>query len=324
MFATKQFPKAVKYWYNGAFYNWNQAGIHPMTHALHYGTSVFEGIRAYPTERGSAIFRLEEHIDRFFYSAKVAKMSFPWSRQEIAEAIKATVRINGLRSAYIRPLLFYSYGNLGLVPKFCPVHLVIGAWEWGAYLGEKTTGGASVYMLPQRRLHWSQLDMSAKLGGMYIQSTIYGLEARLRGADEAVFLNLEGRIAEGPGENIFIVKNGVLRTNDRKESILEGITRSSLLTIAADLGYPTEVGPITREDFIQADEAFFCGTAVEVVPIIRLYDGSQGEDKPSERLIGEGRPGPITQKLQAAYSDCVHGKNKAYEKWLSCVNLESE
>lgn len=320
MFDTTQFPKAAKYWYNGEFLDWNQPGIHPMTHALHYGTSVFEGIRAYPTTRGPAIFRLEEHIDRFLYSARVAKMSLPWSRQEIAEAIKATVRINGLQAAYIRPLLFYSYGNLGLVPKFCPVHLVIGAWEWGAYLGEKAREGAAVYIHPRRRLHWSQLDMAAKLGGMYIQSTICGLEARLRGADEAVFLNLEGRIAEGPGENIFIVKDGVLRTNDRQESILEGITRSSLLTIAADLGIRTEVGPMTKEDFFRSEEAFFCGTAVEVVAITRCYDASAGEENPEPRMIGDGHPGPITRKLQMAYSDCVHGKNKAYEKWLTYVN----
>lgn len=320
MFDTSQFPKASKYWYNGKFYDWNNALIHPMTHGLHYGTSVFEGIRAYPTAKGPAIFRLEEHIDRFLYSAQVAKMSFPWTREEIIKAIKEVIKVNQLSSAYIRPLLFYSYGNLGLVPKFCPVHLVIGAWEWGAYLGDKAHEGVKVYILPQRRLHWSQLDMSAKLGGMYIQSTICGLEARLKGADEAVFLNLEGRVAEGPGENIFIVKDGQLITNDRHESILEGITRSSLLTIASDLGLATSISPISKDQFIQADEIFFCGTAVEVVAITRVIDASEGKEPFKEYIIASGKPGPITSKLKEAYHQIVRGKNPAYEKWLTYVN----
>jgi len=319
MFDLSQFPKAKKYWYNGEIYDWNHALIHPMTHALHYGTSVFEGIRAYATSRGPAIFRLKEHIDRFFYSAQVAKMTFPWTREEISEAIKEVIRVNELSSAYIRPLLFYSYGNLGLVPKFCPVHLVIGAWEWGAYLGSRASEGVTAYIIPWRRLHWSQLDMSAKLGGMYIQSTICGLEARLKGADEAIFLNLERRVAEGPGENIFIVKAGELRTNDRRESILEGITRSSLLTIAADMGIKTSIGPITRDQLFQADEAFFCGTAVEVAAITRVLDASEGSEAPKEYVIASGKPGPITLKLAEAYQQIVRGENPAYEKWLTYV-----
>ncbi len=321
MFDTSQFPKAAKYWLNGEFYDWSHACLHPMTHGLHYGTSVFEGIRAYATARGPAIFRLDDHLDRFLYSAKVAKMSVPWTKEQITEAIKETIRINGLKSAYIRPLLYYSYGNLGLVPKFCPIHLVIGAWEWGAYLGDKAATGASVFIVPSRRLHWSQLDMSAKLGGMYIQSTICGLEARLKGADEAIFLNLEGRVAEGPGENIFIVKNGVLRTNDRTESILEGITRSSIITIASDLGLPLEIAPITKEDFLGAEEAFFCGTAVEIVAITRVFDGSRGEEVPSENRIGSGQPGPITEKIKQAYTRCVTGQDPAYEHWLTYVEM---
>lgn len=320
MFNTSQFPKAKKYWYNGQFYDWNNALIHPMTHGLHYGTSVFEGIRAYLTAKGPAIFRLKEHIDRFFYSAQVAKMSLPWTKEEIIQAIKDVIKVNELSSAYIRPLLFYSYGNLGLVPKFCPVHLVIAAWEWGAYLGDKAHEGVTVYILPQRRLHWSQLDMSAKLGGMYIQSTICGLEARLKGADEAVFLNLEGRVAEGPGENIFIVKDGQLITNDRHESILEGITRSSLLTIASDLGLKTSIAPISKEQFIQADEAFFCGTAVEVVAITRVIDAAETTEPSKEYIIASGRPGPITLKLKEAYHKTVRGENPAYEKWLTYIN----
>ena len=251
MIDTSSFPKAKRYWYMGKMYDWSEFTLHPMTHALHYGTSVFEGIRCYATDRGPAIFRLTEHVDRFMLSASVAKMIPPYGKGEIIRSIKQTVRENDLESCYIRPLLFYSYGNLGLVPKASPVQLVIGAWEWGAYLGEKADAGVSVYLLPWRRIHHSQLDMRAKLGGAYVQSTICGLEARAQGCDEAVFLNLEGRIAEGPGENIFLVKNGVLQTNDRTESILEGITRTSVVEIARDLGYTVEIAPITKDEMLR-------------------------------------------------------------------------
>src|SRR4030043_684194 len=257
MFLNTHFPKAQKYWYQGKFYDWSEGDLHPMMHALHYGTSVFEGIRAYGTPRGTAIFRLPEHIDRMLLSAAVARMKFPYGKDEIIEFIKLTVRENGLESCYIRPLLFFSYGNLGLVPKACPVELAISAWEWGAYLGEKAAGGVSVYIVPWRRVHHTQFNMAAKLGGVYVQSTICGLEARDEGFDEAVFLNFEGRIAEGPGQNIFIVKGGTLITNERTESVLEGITRTSLLEIARDLGFKTVVGPITKEDLYGAEEAFF-------------------------------------------------------------------
>lgn len=319
MFETTHFPLAKKYWHNGKFYDWSQARLHPMVHALHYGSSVFEGIRAYKTERGPAIFRLSEHIDRFLHSAAVAKMSVPYSKEEIVQAIKWTVQENRLGAAYIRPLLFYSYGNLGLVPKHCPVELIIGAWEWGAYLGEKAANGVSVFLLPWRRIHFSQLDMSAKLGGVYIQSTICGIEARAMGYDEAVFLNLEGNIAEGPGENIFIWKDGVLKTNDKTESILEGITRTSLLEIACDAGLKTEVGPIRKEDFFSAEEVFFSGTAVEVVAITEVFDGSDPQSPGKQYTIGQGHPGPVTTQLKSLYMDAVRGKNKAYEKWLTYV-----
>lgn len=320
MFDTTHFPSAKKYWHNGKFYDWSDAHVHPMVHALHYGSSVFEGIRAYPTERGPAIFRLPEHIDRFFHSAGVAKMEVPYSRAEITEAIKQTVRINGLQSAYIRPLLFYSYGNLGLVPKYCPVELIIGTWEWGAYLGDKAANGVSVFLLPWRRVHFSQLDMSAKLGGVYIQSTICGIEARARGYDEAVFLNLEGNIAEGPGENIFIWKDGVLKTNDKTESILEGITRTSLLEIARDDGLKTIVGPIRKEELLTADEVFFSGTAVEVVAITEVFDASEAHQEGKKYIIGSGTPGPVTTRLKTLYMDAVRGKLKPYEKWLTYVD----
>ena len=320
MFSTTHFPKALKYWHEGKFYNWPEAHVHPMVHALHYGSSVFEGIRAYPTDRGPAIFRLTEHIDRFLHSASVARMPVPYSKEKIIEVIKLVLRENKLESAYIRPLLFFSYGNLGLVPKYCPVEMMVSTWEWGAYLGEKAASGVSVYIVPWRRVHSSQLDMRAKLGGFYIQSTIVGLEARGQGCDEAVFLNIEGRVAEGPGENIFIVKDGVLRTNDLTESILEGITRTSLLEVAADLGIKTKVGPVEKEDLLKAEEAFFSGTAVEVVPITHVTDGSVPGAQAAKYAIDAGMPGPVTTRLRNIFMDLVRGKVKTYEKWLTCIN----
>jgi branched-chain amino acid aminotransferase len=320
MFDTTYFPRAKKYWQKGKLYDWSQAIVHSMTHALHYGSSVFEGIRAYNTSKGTAIFRLPEHIDRFFHSASILHMEVPYSKEEIASAIKLVIKENELESAYIRPLLFYNYGNLGLVPKYSPAELTIGAWDWGAYLGAKTERGAHVYIVPWRRIHRSQLDMTAKLGGMYVQSTICAMEARSQGFDEAVFLNLEGNVAEGPGENIFIVSDGVLKTNDKTESILEGITREALLEIANDLDLKTHIGPITKEDFFQADEAFFSGTAVEIAPITRVVDGSNSQEEKKEYIIGSGEVGELNLRLYKAYQDIVRGKIKEYEKWLTYVN----
>ncbi len=319
MFPNTHFPKAQKYWYMGKFYDWSEAGFHPMMHALHYGTSVFEGIRAYGTPRGPAIFRLPEHVDRFLVSAAVAKMRSPYAKEEITEFIKLTVRENKLESCYIRPLLFFSYGNLGIVPKACPVELAISAWEWGAYLGENAARGVNAFIVPWRRVHHTQFNMSAKLGGVYVQSTICGLEAREQGFDEALFLNIEGRISEGPGQNVFIVKDGTLVTNDRPESVLEGITRTSLLEIAADLGFKTAVRPISKADFFAADEAFYCGTASEVIPIVSVTDGSDPAGPRKKYAIGKGAPGPIALRMVAAYKDAVTGRSPRYEKWLTLV-----
>lgn len=319
MFDNTHFPKAKKYWFQGKLYDWSQTTVHTMAHALHYGTSVFEGIRAYGTSKGPAVFRLPEHMDRFFHSAMTLSMKVPYSKEEIIDAIRLVVKENNLDSAYIRPLLFYSYGNLGLLPKFSPVELVIGAWEWGAYLGEKTEKGVHVYITPWRRVHHSQFKMTAKLGGVYVQSAICGMEARTLGLDEAVFLNLEGNIAEGPGENIFIITDGILKTNDKSESILEGITRQTIIEIAKDLGYETRIGPMTKEEFFQADEAFFSGTAVEIAPIILVTDGSNPPEENKEYAIGAGKVGDITLHLAKTYNDLVRGNIKKYEKWLTYV-----
>jgi branched-chain amino acid aminotransferase len=320
MIDTSSFPKAKKFWYQGKFYDWSTYTLHAMTHALHYGTSVFEGIRAYATNKGPAVFRLQDHIDRFFISATVAKMNPPFDKDAVNKAILQTIKKNKVSSCYIRPLFFYSYGNLGLVPKASPVELLVGVWEWSAYLGEKADEGTSAYIVPVRRVHHSQLDMRAKLGGIYVQSTINGLEARAQGCDEAIFLNLEGRVAEGPGENLFLVKNGVVKTNDRGESILEGITRTSVLQIAKDLGVPTEVGPMTKDELLGADEAFFTGTAVEVIPVVKIKDGADAKVAVREYTIGLGRTGAVTKKIRKTYLDIVHGKVKKYKQWLTYVN----
>lgn len=317
MFDNTHFPGAKKYWHQGKLYDWSQPSIHVMSHALHYGTSVFEGIRAYSTSKGPTVFRLPEHIDRLFHSASILSMEVPYSKEEIINAIKLVIQENNLKSAYIRPLLFYAYGNLGLLPKFSPAELTIGAWEWGAYLGDKTEKGVHVYILPWKRVHHSQLEMTAKLGGVYVQSAICGMEARSQGYDEAVFLNLEENIAEGPGENIFIVKEGVLKTNDKTESVLEGITRATILEIAKDLGYETNIEPMTKEDFFQADEAFFSGTAVEIAPITRVTDGSNPQEEKKEYAIGSGKTGSITLRLIKNYKNLVSGKIKEHENWLT-------
>jgi len=319
MFDNAHFPRAKKFWHMGRLLDWSETNVHAMSHALHYGTSVFEGIRAYRTPKGPAVFRLEEHLERFFYSASVLNMDVPFDKNEIAGAIKEVIRKNELESAYIRPLLFHAYGNLGLVPRHSPVELVIAAWEWGAYLGYCAETGAHAYILPWRRIHHSQFDMRAKLGGIYVLSTIAGTCARNKGYDEAVFLNLEGNVAEGPGENILIVKDGILITNDRKESILEGITRTSILRIAADMGIPTSIGPISKEAFLQADEAFFSGTAVEIAPITRVTDASDPQRPEEEHRIGTGEAGAVTLKISQAFLKIVSGENPEYDHWLTYV-----
>jgi branched-chain amino acid aminotransferase len=319
MFDNTYFKNAKKYWYNGKFYDWSDPTLHPMSHALHYGSSVFEGIRSYLTPQGPAIFRLPEHLDRFLLSARVAKMEIPYSREEIAQAIKLTLLENKLQSGYIRPLLFYSYGNLGLVPLSSPEELLIAVWELNVFSADKKDKGISVYIVPWRRIHHRQLDMRAKLGGLYILSAINALEARERGYDEALFLNLEGNVAEGPGANLFIVKNGRLKTNDLSESILEGITRTTLLEMAGNMGLRTKVGPITRKELFEADEAFFSGTAVEITPIIQIADGSQKDKEAKKYEIGSGQVGAVTRRLAEDYHAACCGLLPRYHKWLTYV-----
>jgi branched-chain amino acid aminotransferase len=328
MFDTKFFPGAKKFWHMGNIYDWNTTQVHVMSHAVHYGSSVFEGIRAYHTDKGPAIFRLEDHMNRFFLSAQVMNMKVPYTKEMIISVIKLVMKENKLRTAYIRPNLFYGYGNLGLVPKACPVELTVACWAWGAYLGEEALEkGVHTLLLPRRRVHVSQLDMRAKVGGIYAQSNIEGSFARTQGFDEGIFLNVEGRIAEGPGENILIVHNKKIKTNDESESILPGITRTTIMTLARDLGYQVEIGPITVGEFLNSDEVFFTGTAAEVTPICRVTDASDPK-KPKkdwkEFKIGEGKPGATTRELAQKYAEVVRGKVSQYEEWLTYIYESNE
>ncbi len=328
MFDTKFFPGAKKFWHMGTMYDWDTANIHVMSHALHYGSSVFEGIRAYDTEAGPAVFRLKDHIDRFFISAMVLNMKAPYTKGEIIDSIKLVMKENRLRAAYIRPNLFFGYGNLGLVPKASPVELTVGCWAWGAYLGEESQEkGVRTLIVTSKRIHPTQIDMRAKIGGMYAQSNIAGSYARSLGYDEAIFLNLEGRVAEGPGENIIAVKNNKLKTNDETESVLPGITSRTIMELARDLGYDVTIGPVTLDEFLNADELFFTGTAAEVTPICCVTDGRDQNKNPSqwkEYKMGNGRPGKITRQLSAKYSDVVRGKDPQYNQWLSYVYASPE
>jgi branched-chain amino acid aminotransferase len=323
MFDTKFFPGAKKFWHMGEFYDWDTVNVHVMSHTVHYGSSVFEGIRAYETAKGPAIFRLQDHIDRFFLSARTLNMEVPYSAEKIIEVIKDVMKINKLKAAYIRPNLFFAYGNLGLVPKVSPVELTIGCWSWGAYLGDESLEkGVHALILNRRRIHPSQMDMRAKIGGMYAQSNIAGSYARSLGFDEGIFLNMEGRIAEGPGENIIIVNKNTLRTNDETESILPGITRTTALEVAKDLGYQVEIAPISLEDLFKSDEVFFTGTAAEITPICKVTDGRDEDQEPDSWQsyeIGEGKPGPITRLISEKYAALVRGKEEKYKAWLSYV-----
>jgi branched-chain amino acid aminotransferase len=255
-------------------------------------------------------------------------MDIPFSKEEIKQAIKSVMKENKLRAAYIRPNLYYGYGNLGLIPKACPVELSIGCWTWGAYLGEEgVEKGVHALLVPNLRVHISQMDTRAKVGGVYTQSTISGKYARDMGCDEAIFMNLEGRIAEGPGENILIVKGNLVKTNDENESVLPGITRSTILELAKDLGYDIDISPITLEEFLGADEACFAGTAAEVTPITRVTDGRNKKINKSEwpsYNIGQGKPGPIIRKLAKQYADLVRGENSQYDNWLTYVYDSNE
>ncbi len=296
-------------WYDGELVPWRNATTHVLTHTLHYGMGVFEGVRAYNTPQGTAIFRLEAHTDRLFDSAHIMGMKIPYSKDEINEATRAAVRENNLESAYIRPMVFYGSEAMGLRASGLKVQVIVAAWNWGAYMGDEALQvGIKVRTSSFTRHHVNISMTRAKANGNYINSMLALQEAISGGADEAMLLDPEGYVAEGSGENIFLVKNGVIYTPE-VTSCLNGITRNTILTLAAEHGIEVVEKRITRDEVYIADEAFFTGTAAEVTPI-REIDGRQ---------IGAGRRGPVTETLQTAYFDLVTGKTSDHAEWRTLV-----
>ena len=296
-------------WYDGELVPWREATTHVLTHTLHYGMGVFEGERAYRTDKGAAIFRLEDHTRRLFRSAHILGMPMPYDQATVNEATRAVVRENGLESAYIRPMAFYGSEGMGLRATNLKVHLIVAAWEWGAYLGEEgMEKGIRIRTSSYTRHHVNATMCKAKANGNYMNSMLALQEAISCGYDEALLLDPEGFVAEGSGENLFIVRDGVLYTPELT-SALEGITRDTILSLAAEMGLPVREKRITRDEVYVADEAFFTGTAAEVTPIRELDD----------RIIGEGRRGPVTEQLQTMYFDLVHGRREQSSDWLTLV-----
>ncbi|MEM3030929.1 MAG: branched-chain amino acid transaminase [Candidatus Micrarchaeia archaeon] len=297
-------------WFNGKLVPWKEAKVHVLTHALHYGTGVFEGIRCYETTKGPAVFRLKDHLRRLFNSAKVYLMKLPYSEKELYDATLRLIRANKLKSCYIRPIAFYGYGEMGLNPLKNPIDVAIAVWPWGTYLGEEgLRRGVRCKISSWCRIDSRILPPQAKATANYFNSVLAKLEALQCGYDEALVPNINGLISEGPGENLFIVSRGTLITPPPSSGILYGITRDSVIKIARDTGIPVIERELPREEIFTADEAFFTGTAAEVTPI-REVDG---------RVIGSGGRGPITEKLQSKFFDIVKGKDKKYFAWLDFV-----
>ena len=296
-------------WYDGKLVPWRDATTHVLTHSLHYGLAVFEGVRAYKTVNGTAIFRLKEHTDRLFNSAHIYRMPMPWDKETLMEAQKEVVRANKLESCYLRPLAFYGSEKMGVSPKGAKTHVAIAAWPWGAYLGEEgMEKGIRVKTSSYARHHVNVSMCRAKYSGTYANSILANMEATEHGYDEALLLDVDGFVAEGAGENLFVVKDGQIYEPEIA-SALVGITRATVHTLAKELGYTVVSKRLTRDDIYIADEAFFTGTAAEVTPI-RELDGRQ---------IGEGRAGPVTKAIQKAFFDVVTGKDRKRRHWLTPV-----
>ncbi len=296
-------------WQDGKLVPWREATTHVLTHSLHYGLSVFEGVRAYKTVNGTAIFKLKEHTDRLFNSAHIYRMPMPWDKETIMEAQKEVVRANKLESAYLRPIAFYGSEKMGVSPKGAKTHIAIAAWPWGAYLGEEgMEKGIRVKTSSYSRGHVNSIMPRAKVAATYANSILANMEATEHGYDEALLLDTDGFVAEGAGENLFVIKDGVIYEPEIASALI-GITRATIHTLAGELGYKVVSKRLTRDDVYIADEAFFTGTAAEVTPIREL----------DSRTIGEGRRGPITTKIQSLFFDVVNGKVPAHADWLSLV-----
>jgi branched-chain amino acid aminotransferase len=300
----------AKIWMDGKLIDWEHATVHVLTHGLHYGSGVFEGIRTYDTKKGPAVFRLTDHIRRLFRSAHVYHMDIPFSPDELVEAAKETVRVNGLRECYVRPMAYRGYAEMGLNPLPAPVNVSIAVWKWGLYLGEESREtGVRAKISSWKRLDHNILPPGVKATGQYINSSLAKIEALKGGYDEAIMLNMAGFVTDGSGENVFVIKDGVFLTPPFQAGCLDGITRDSVITIARDLGYEVVERNLSRLDLYTADEAFFTGTAAEVAPIREVDD----------RSVGSNGRGPITKEIQETFMAAVHGEIDKYQGWLALV-----
>jgi branched-chain amino acid aminotransferase len=298
-------------WMNGELVRWEDAKVHVLTHALHYGSGVFEGIRAYETERGTAVFRHQDHLDRLKRSAELYYMDLPYTLEKLREATHDLIRVNKLRSCYIRPVAYRGYGEMGLFPLNAPVDVFIAVWPWGAYLGEEgQKNGIRCKVSSWRRMSAASFIPEAKACGQYLNSILAKVETAKAGYDEAILLDVHGNVSEGSGENVFVVRDGHISTPHAAASILDGITARSVVQIAADLGFKVEQRHIPRGELYLADEVFLTGTAAEIVPVREIDD----------HLLGP--PGELTQAIQARFFDAIKGKREEYLEWLDFVELE--
>jgi branched-chain amino acid aminotransferase len=300
-----------KIWMDGELVDWADAKIHVLSHALHYGSGVFEGIRAYETERGPAVWHLDEHLRRLFRSAKLYHMELPYSHEALVEATKDVIRANGLASCYVRPLAIRGYGEMGVNPLNAEINVIIAVWPWGAYLGDEALEqGVRIKISSWRRNAQNSLPAAAKASGQYINSVLAKVESLKAGYDEAIMLNEAGQITDGSGENVFVVRDGALTTPPIAAGCLDGITRGTVITLARRLGYEVREDTLVRTDLYNADECFFTGTAAEITPIREVDD----------RVVGEGHRGPITKELQSAFFAATKGEDPAHADWLTYVN----
>jgi branched-chain amino acid aminotransferase len=300
---------------NGEFVAWEDAKVHVLTHGLHYGTGVFEGMRAYDTDRGPAIFRPRDHLDRLFRSAELFYMPLPYELEELRAATHELIGRNGLSSCYIRPVAFRGYGQMGLFPLDAPVEVAIAVWSWGVYLGEEgKRDGIRAKVSSWRRISPDSLIPHAKASGQYLNSVLAKIESHKAGYEEAILLDDHGRVCEGSGENLFVVRDGRILTPPQTASILDGISRKSAMQIAGDLGYDVIERDLARAELYLADEVFMTGTAAELVPVREIDD----------HRVGAGRPGPVTRAVQEAFEDALHGRSQRYLDWLDVVKVPSK
>jgi branched-chain amino acid aminotransferase len=297
-------------WMNGEFVAWEDAKVHVLTHGLHYGTGVFEGVRCYDTEIGPAVFRHADHVDRLFKSAELYYMPLPFTRAQLREATLDLIGRNGLRACYIRPLAFRGYGTMGLFPLESPVDVTIAAWPWGAYLGDAgKREGIRAKVSSWRRISPDSLIPAAKATGQYLNSVLAKIESHKAGYQEAILLDDHGFVCEGSGENVFVVRDGVITTPPLSASILDGISRKTVITLARDLGFELVERNLTRGELYLADEVYLTGTAAELVPVREIDD----------HAVGTGEPGEVTRAVQQAFEDALHGRTERYREWLDPV-----